>query len=106
MKILRYILLIGFLFVLVSCGTEEMPEEHTFPDTEYAVNATDMAVVGDKIYYISDEKVYETASEAVVFEEFPVSPAESVQKHLNRHLAHLINSLICRQFHLIFVQKE
>lgn len=73
MKILRYILLIGFLFVLVSCGTEELPEEHTFPDAEYAVNATDMAVVGDKIYYISDEKVYETASDAVVFEEFPVS---------------------------------
>ena len=73
MKILRYILLIGFLFVLVSCGTEELPEEHTFPDAEYAVNATDMAVVGGKIYYISGEKVYETASEAVVFEEFPVS---------------------------------
>ena len=73
MKTLRYILLIGFLFVLVSCGTEEMPEEYTFPDAEYAVNATDMAVVGDKIYYISDERVYETTSDSVVFEEFPVS---------------------------------
>ncbi len=73
MKFLRYILLFCFLFVLASCGTEEMPEEYTFPDAEYAVNATDMAVVGDKIYYISDEKVYEVASDAVVFEEFPVS---------------------------------
>ena len=32
-----------------------------------------MAVVGDKIYYISDERVYETTSDSVVFEEFPVS---------------------------------
>ena len=71
MKTLRYILLICFLFVLVSCGTEELPEEHTFPDDEYAVNATDMAVVGDRIYYISGEKVYETVSDTVVFEKFP-----------------------------------
>ncbi|MBR4960899.1 MAG: hypothetical protein IKY52_08390, partial [Clostridia bacterium] len=73
MKILRYILLFCLLFILVSCETDEVLQEFTFPDAEYAVNATDMAVVGDKIYYISEGKVYETASEAVVFEEFPVS---------------------------------
>ena len=70
MKFLRYIILFCLLFILVSCNDEVTPQ-HTFPDAEYAVNATDMAVVGDKIYYISEEKVYEVASDAVVFEEFP-----------------------------------
>ena len=73
MKIIRYILLFCLLFILVSCETDEVLHEFSFPDVEYAVNATDMAVVGDKIYYISEEKVYETASETVVFEKFPVS---------------------------------
>lgn len=73
MKIFKYILLFVLLFVLVSCDANEPLPEHTFTDAEYAVNATDMAVVGDKIYYISEEKVYEVASETVVFEEFPVS---------------------------------
>ena len=73
MKIFKYILLFILLFVLVSCDANEPLTEHTFPDAEYAVNATDMAVVGDKIYYIREEKVYEISSDAVVFEEFPVS---------------------------------
>ena len=72
MKLLRYIILFCLLFVLVSCNDEVTPQ-HTFPDAEYAVNATDMAVVGDKIYYISGEKVYETALDTPVFEDFPVS---------------------------------
>lgn len=70
MKLLRYIILFCLLFVLVSCNDEVTPQ-YTFPDAEYAVNATDIAVVGDKIYYIREEKVYETTSDAVVFEEFP-----------------------------------
>ena len=70
MRILRYVILFCLLFVLVSCN-DEVIEQHTFPDAEYAVNATDMAVVGDKIYYISEEKVYEVASDEPVFTEFP-----------------------------------
>lgn len=74
-RFLSFVLItVMMLGVLVGCETTpKQVEEHTFPDAEYAVNATDMAVVGDKIYYISDEKVYETASDAVVFEEFPAS---------------------------------
>ncbi len=74
-RFLSYLLItVMMLGVLAGCETTpKQVEEYTFPDAEYAVNATDMAVVGDKIYYISDEKVYETASDAVVFEEFPVS---------------------------------
>jgi len=60
------------LGILTGCETAlKQVEEHTFPDDEYAVNATDMAVVGDRIYYISGEKVYETVSDTVVFEKFP-----------------------------------
>ncbi len=74
-RFLSYLLItVMMLGVLAGCETTpKQVEEHTFPDAEYAVNATDMAVVRDKIYYISDEKVYETALDTVVFEEFPVS---------------------------------
>ena len=53
--ILIAVMLLG---IFVGCDTTpKQVEEHTFPDAEYAVNATDMAVVGDKIYYICEEKV-------------------------------------------------
>ncbi|MBR4960898.1 MAG: hypothetical protein IKY52_08385 [Clostridia bacterium] len=83
-RMISYLLVtVIMLGVLVGCDTAPKEvEEHTFPDAEYAVNATDMAVVGDKIYYISDEKVYETASEAVVFEEFPAQFLASNGKEL------------------------
>ena len=46
--ILTCVMMLG---VFVGCDTApKQVEEHTFPDAEYAVNAADMAVVGDKIY--------------------------------------------------------
>ena len=73
-RLISLILVTVMMYLLTGCDLKpKQPEQYTLPDAGYAVNATDMAVVGDKIYYISDEKVYETASEAVVFEEFPVS---------------------------------
>ena len=73
-RFISFLLMIFLLIsVFASCTvSSETSVEYTFPDAEYAVNAADMAVVGDKIYYISDEKVYETASPLPVFEEFPV----------------------------------
>jgi len=55
-RFLSFVLItVMMLGVLVGCETTpKQVEEHTFPDAEYAVNATDMAVVGDKIYYISE----------------------------------------------------
>lgn len=72
-RFLSFILItVMLLGVFSGCNTTpKQVEERTFPDAEYAVNATDMAVVGDKIYYIREEKVYETSSDAVVFEDFP-----------------------------------
>lgn len=74
-RFISFVLMIFLLIsIFVSCTvSSETSVEYTFPDAEYTVNAADMAVVGDKIYYISDEKVYETASPLPVFEEFPVS---------------------------------
>jgi len=78
--ILTCVMMLG---ALAGCdNTPEPAEEHTFPDAEYAVNATDIAVVEDKIYYISGEKVYETASDAIVFEEFPAEFIASNGKEL------------------------
>lgn len=66
-----FLITVMMLGVLAGCETKPKREEYTFPDAEYDVNATDMAVVGDKIYYIREEKVYEIASDMPVFEEFP-----------------------------------
>lgn len=83
-RMISYLLVtVIMLGVLVGCdAAPKEVEEYTFPDAEYAVNATDMAVVGDKIYYISDEKVYETASDIVVFGEFPAQFLASNGKEL------------------------
>ena len=83
-RFISFILItVMMLGVLAGCDTTpKQVGEHTFPDAEYAVNATDMAVVGDKIYYISGEKVYETASDAVVFEGFPAEFIASNGKEL------------------------
>ena len=66
-----FLITVMMLGVLAGCETKPKREEFTFPDAEYDVNATDMAVVGDKIYYIREEKVYEIASDMPVFEDFP-----------------------------------
>ena len=74
MKRFLSLILIAVMMLGIFVGCDTTPkqvEEHTFPDAEYAVNATDLAVIGDKIYYICEEKVYETSSDVVVFEEFP-----------------------------------
>ena len=66
MKRLISFVLIGVMILGIFVGCEVTPkqvEEHTFPDAEYAVNAADMTVVGDKIYYIREEKVYEISSD-------------------------------------------
>lgn len=71
-RFISYLLVtVMMLGVLVGCDTApKQVEEYTFPDAEYAVNATDMAVVGDKIYYISGGAVYETETEEPYFSEF------------------------------------
>ncbi len=77
-----FLITVMMLGVLAGCETTPKREEYTFPDAEYDVNATDLAVVGDKIYYIREEKVYETSSDVVVFEEFPVQYISSNGKAL------------------------
>ncbi|MBQ3255889.1 MAG: hypothetical protein IJA67_00535, partial [Oscillospiraceae bacterium] len=71
-RLISLILVTVMMYLLTGCDLKpKQPEQYTFPDAGYAVNATDMAVVGDKIYYISDEKVYEAGTDEPIFTEFP-----------------------------------
>lgn len=83
-RLLSFILTcVMMLGVLAGCETApKQVDEYTFPDAEYAVNAADMAVVGDKIYYISDGAVYEIGEEEAYFSEFEAQYIASDGKEL------------------------
>ena len=82
-RLISLILVTVMMYLLTGCDLKpKQPEQYTFPDAGYAVNATDMAVVGDKIYYISDEKVYEAGTDEPIFTEFPAQFLSSNGKEL------------------------
>ncbi len=82
-RLISLILVNVMMCLLTGCDmTPKQPEQYTFPDAEYAVNATDMAVVGDRIYYIREEVVYEAGTDEPIFTEFPAQFLSSNGKEL------------------------